>query len=262
MYYLNKIVGVMANPTVVCLILLAASGWLLGGKKRLAVSCWRLAFAVFFVGFLIWGTALPARILGLSLEREWLVDGKPPRAESFPTADAIVCLGGGMGAATNGFFAADMATGADRVWMAARLYKAGKAPKVFCTGPCCETSTKELLVDLGVPTNALVFLEEPRNTEEESREIARQVEVKGGGGERKVKALLVTSAWHMRRAKYMFEKYAPELEIVPAATDFESVISFSDGFKLKELIPSAGAMQWNEIFFREWLGFVGYRYFR
>lgn len=268
MYFINKIIGTLANPTTMAILLLAVGGWLLTGKKLLAVSCWRLAFMVVLAFFWFWGTPLASRVIGLPLECPWLVDGEPPRAEGFPTADAIVCLGGGMTVTTNGFLSADINPGADRVWMAARLYKAGKAPKVLCTGPGCRASTEKLLLDFGVPTNALVFLEKPRNTEEESKAIsdwllarkltANSQQLKAA----KPKVLLVTSAWHMRRAKYMFEKYAPGLEIVPAPTDFESVIGFSKGFGFAELLPSGRAMGQNEMYFREWLGYLGYRFLR
>lgn len=264
MYYVNKIIGALANPTTVSFVLCALC-FVLRAKRR-----WLGLVVLAFFWF--WGTPLASRVIGLPLERPWLVDGEPPHAESFPTADAIVCLGGGMDVATNGFLSADIKPGADRVWMAARLYKAGKAPKVFCTGPGCRASTEKLLLDFGVPTNALVFLEKPRNTEEESKAISGCLEVwKFGSSETtrrpnlqtsKPLLLLVTSAWHMRRAKYMFEKYASGLEVIPAPTDFESVIGFSDGFGFTEFLPSGRAMGQNEMYFREWLGYLGYRLLR
>ena len=153
-----------------------------------------------------------------------------------------------MNAATNEVYAANICPGGDRAWMAARLWKLGRAPKIICTGPKCEASTHALLLDLGVPAGALVFLENPRNTEEESKAIGAK------------KVLLVTSAFHMRLAKLMFEKYAPEIEIVPAPTDFEATIGADEGFKFRELLPGVATM--NEAYLREWIGYLGYKWLR
>lgn len=158
-----------------------------------------------------------------------------------------------MGCATNVSDYAEMTQGSDRVWQAVRLYKAGKAPRIICTGRGNETTTKGLLMDFGVPTNVMMFLDGPRNTEEEAQEVAKQ-------GVKSV--LLVTSAWHMKRAKMMFEKYARGLDVLPAPADFEATVAFSSGFSLKELIPNALALISNECFFHEWLGYWAYKYFR
>ena len=264
MYYLNKIIGVMMSPTVMGLVVLAVLV-ALRAKRR---SLWIVLGLLWF-----WTSAIPGRILGLPLEREWLVDGEIPTAAGFPTADAIVCLGGGMNAATNEVHGANMFPAADRAWMAARLWKQGKAPKVICTGTGCAASTRELLLDFGVPENAMAFIEEARNTEEEAKQIVRLFDssdclIEGGVENQTIRQsnnhqiLLVTSAWHMRRAKLMFEKYATEIEIVPAPTDFEATIGFDNGFDFRELLPNANSLLLNEAFLREWIGYFGYKWLR
>lgn len=276
MYYVNKIVGMMMSPCVMGLVVLAA---------LIALHAKRRYFWIVLGLFWFWMSAIPGRILGLPLEREWLVNGEIPTAESFPAADAIVCLGGGMSAAVHEAHGANMFLSADRVWMAAQLWKAGKAPKVVCTGTDCEASTRKLLLDFGVSSNALVFLEAPRNTEEEAKRVQglmfdvrgsvpdfkpQTSNVKLDGSRPRVleeelpaaRALVVTSAWHMRRAKLMFEKYAPGVEVVPAATDFEATIGFDGGFGLRELQPNAYCMWLNEAYLREWIGYFGYKWLR
>ena len=238
------------------------------GEKVRKVGFWMGLLLLWF-----WMSAIPGRILGLPLEREWLVNGEIPTAESFPTAGAIVCLGGGMGAATNKVHGANMSQSADRAWMAARLWKQGKAPKIICTGPGCKASTRELLLDFGVPENAMAFLEEARNTEEEAKRVqGLMFDVRGSVPDFKPqtsnvkldgsrpRVLLVTSAWHMRRAKLMFEKYAPQLEVIPAPTDFEETIAADEGFDVRELLPGNATM--NEAYLREWIGYFGYKWLR
>ena len=266
MYYVNKIVGMMMSPCVMGLVVLAA---------LIALRAKRRYFWIVLGLFWFWMSAIPGRILGLPLEREWLVNGEIPTAESFPAADAIVCLGGGMSAAVHEANGANMFLSADRVWMAAQLWKQGKAPKVVCTGTDCEASTRKLLLDFGVSSNALVFLEAPRNTEEEAKRVqGLMFDVRGSVPDFKPqtsnvkldgsrpRVLLVTSAWHMRRAKLMFEKYASGVEVVPAATDFEATIGFDGGFDLRELQPNAYCMWLNEAYLREWIGYFGYKWLR
>ena len=264
MYYLNKIIGVMMSPSVMGLVVLAVLV-ALRAKRR---SLWVVLGLLWF-----WMSAIPGRILGLPLEREWLVNGEIPAEESFPTADAIVCLGGGMNGATNEVHGANICPGGDRVWMAARLWKRGKAPKVICTGPGCAASTRGLLLDFGVPETAMEFIEEARNTEEEAKRVqGLMFDVRGSVPDFKPqtsnvkldgsrpRVLLVTSAWHMRRAKLMFEKYAPQIEVVPAPTDFEATVGADEGFKFRELLPGVATM--NEAYLREWVGYFGYKWLR
>ena len=211
----------------------------------------------------LWMTPLTTRGLGLSLEREWLVDGKVPKVGSFPNVDAIVLLGGGMDVMTNMSDYAEMRMSADRVWQAARLYKAGKAPRIFVTGKGNEFTTKGLLVDLGVSTNAMVFVDQARNTEEEAKAVSVLCSTSTlNSASTRPKILVVTSAWHMKRAMLMFTKYAPSLNAIPAPTDFEAMTYFADGFGLDEFLPDGQAIFANEIYFHEWLGYWGYKLFR
>lgn len=257
MFYLNKIIGFLTSPSFLGLAALAFAVLYAARAKRRGLARGLLIAAFAFCW--LWLTPLMTWLIGLPLERPWLVDGRIPAAGSFPSADAIVCLGGGMGGNETHPDHAEMWTSADRVWQAARLYKAGKAPLIICTGTGTERTTKGLLVDFGVPTNALVFLDKPRNTEEEGKAIAELLGARGGVAP---KVLLVTSAWHMRRAKLMFEKYAAGLEIVAAPADFEAVTLLADGFKFKHFLPSGQALAQNEYCFREWIGYLGYRCFR
>lgn len=65
-------------------------------------------------------TPIMTWVVGVPLEREFLVEGRVPPVETFPAADAIVLLGGSMGVETNSSSYAEMSASADRVWQAAR----------------------------------------------------------------------------------------------------------------------------------------------
>ena len=276
MYYINKIVGFLVSPiggaiaggivTIVCARL---------GRKRFAKWVGGMMVAWLW----LWMTPIMTWVVGVPLEREFLVDGKVPMVESFPEADAIVLLGGSMGAETNLSSYAEMWSGADRVWQAARLYKAGKAQKVIATGNGAVDTTLPLLLDFGVAKADVSFMDAV-NTEEEARSIGKML-VKSVGVEElgveesdspthpikhsstaRPKVLLVTSAWHMKRERLMFEKYAPSVEVVCAPADFENSIVAARPFSFSDFLPDPGAFMGNRVALHEWVGIVGYKLFR
>ena len=249
MYYINKIIGFVVSP--VGLAIIGGAGALICVRlKRQRVAKW-LGWAS-FAWLWLWMTPIMTWVVGAPLEREFFVDGRVPTVETFPEADAIILLGGGMGADTNHNSYAEMASGADRVWQAVRLFKAGKAPVIVATGFYPQDTTLPLLKDFGLAEDCVSFLE-ARNTEEEAKGIAKR-------GYKKV--LLVTSAWHTKRARLMFKKYAPEIEVVCAPADFEQTMMAENLFFPKAILPDANAFYFNSVAFREWIGIVGYALFR
>ena len=264
MYSMNKIVGSCLNPLVIGLSLTLFGGFCACVRRRRLGVC--LA-AVSVLWLWLWSTPMMYRWLGGALECEWPV----VKVEDAPKADAIVVLGGGMGANTNVYPYAEMGGGADRAWHASRLYKAGKAPIVIPTGTGERESTLPLLIDLGVPDSAILIEEKARNTEENARFVARMIEDHASQWERaedrnvdgrRYRVLLVTSAWHMKRSRLMYEKYAPGLEIVPAATDYEASVIMGHPFCFSDLLPDVNKLASNSALFKEYLGYWGYRLFR
>ena len=249
MYYLNKIVGFLASPIggaiAGCVIAVVCARL---GRKCLAK--WLGGFTVAWLW--LWMMPIMIWVVGVPLEREFLVDGKVPMVETFPEADAIVLLGGSMGIETNISSYAEMTANADRVWQAARLYKAGKAAKIIATGDYAKDTTLQLLKEFGVAEEDVSFLG-ARTTEEEAKGLEKL-------GYKKV--LLVTSAWHMKRARLMFKKYAPAIEVVCAPADFENMFMAENTPLFKMLLPDPNVFTLNSVAFHEWVGFVGYMFFR
>jgi uncharacterized SAM-binding protein YcdF (DUF218 family) len=158
---------------------------------------------------------------------------------------------------------AEMWASADRVWQAARLWKAGKAPRIIATGDEARESTLGLLKDFGVDEKCVEFLD-ARNTEEEARVVGEVVfnAEKQRGREAESKILLVTSAWHMKRARMMFEKYAKGIEVVCAPADFEMSMAVKRMCGLKAVLPDAYSLYLNSAAVHEWVGLIGYWIFR
>ena len=279
MYYINKIVGFLVSPiggAIAGGVIAAVCARL--GRKRMAKWIGGLTVAWLW----LWMTPIMAWVVGVPLESEFLVDGRVPAVESFPEADAIVLLGGSMGIETNTSSYAEMATSADRVWQAARLYRAGKANKIIATGNGAVDTTLPLLVDFGVAKADVSFMDAV-NTEEEARSIGKML-VKSVGVEElgveefgesdspthpikhsstaRPKVLLVTSAWHMKRARLMFKKYAPDIKVVCAPADFENTFTVEKTPLFKMLLPDPNVFILNSVAFHEWVGIVGYTFFR
>ena len=279
MYYINKIVGFLVSP-IGGAIAGGVIAFLCAKRERLRTAKWIGGITVAWLW--LWMTPIMTWVVGVPLEREFLADGKVPVVATFPETDAIILLGGGMGVDTNHNSYAEMSAGADRVWQAARLYKAGKASKIIATGDYAKDTTLPLLKEFGVGAEAVSFLD-ARTTEEEAKGLREMLGRSGGVEELGVeefgesdspthpikhsstarpKVLLVTSAWHMKRARLMFEKYAPGIDVVCAPADFENTFTAEKTPLLKILLPDPNVFMLNSVAFHEWVGIVGYRVFR
>jgi uncharacterized SAM-binding protein YcdF (DUF218 family) len=148
---------------------------------------------------------------------------------------------------------------ADRVWHTARIYHAGRAPRVVASGGnqpwlggvCSEASAmRDFLVDLGVPAEAVWLEERSRNTRENAVHTAKILEAQGIGP-----MPLVTSALHMPRALATFR--AAGINAIPAPTDFEVEVRprvFLDW------LPDAEALAASTRALKEYPGLWVYRY--
>lgn len=265
MYYLNKIVDGLVNPFALGILLLVVAAILLAkGRKKLGGGLLGAGFAWLW----IWSMPMTASLVGYSLESQW----PPQQAEKADEADAIVLLGGGMNACPDEVPYPNMYAASDRVWHAARLYKAGKAPLIIPTGVGAKDCERVLLMDFGVPAKAIVCEDEARNTEENALFVKKLLEKiqqdKQGQTPGKVqdisdpKVLLVTSALHMPRAKMLYERYAKGLTIVPVSCDHEATIAWKMPRRASDFVPSVYSLATVSFAFKEYLGYWGYRLLR
>lgn len=234
MYWFNKIAFLLVCPTTLIVALVVV-----GYRTR------RLGWLILAVGF-AWfcATCLPCRLIGVALENEHRVIP----IEQLPSADAIVVLGGGVYRNKNVSPYPEMSGAADRVWHAARLWKAGKASLVIVSGSDSDIADAVLLADFGVPKGQMLVDAESRNTQENAQKVKALLPAS-------VKSvLLVTSAWHMSRAKATFQQVLAEVEIYPAATDY----AFSNecvGLPwYGGLLPDSGYYHLTSILLKELLG--------
>ena len=245
MFYVNKVIGWVLSPLGLlflgCIggvaLRLLARGAQTGGCQR-RVGGWLVVGSLIL--FWAFSCGVTTRFLGVPLEGE---EAPPVETLELGGCDAVVLLGGGMGA-HEGCGRAEMFSAADRVWEAARQWKAHQNGDVKLTlsGGGVETSTVPLLKELGVDEKALVFFPEARNTEEEARLVA-------AAGFRRVR--LVTSAWHMPRARRLFERAGLDVRAVP--TDYEMHYCAELPLQAKDFFPSTDALWRNSIAVKEWV---------
>lgn len=165
--------------------------------------------------------------------------------------EAIVVLGGGMTPAVPPFLMEpDLADAADRVWYAARLFHRGVARRIIVSGGALSplnagpaTSEAEamrrFLVDLGVPSDAIVSEGNSMNTLENIRNVRAMV------GDSRV--ALVTSAYHMPRALKIARQ--GNLNVGAFPTDWRLPAEARPSWE--NWVPSIAAMAWSSISLRE-----------
>lgn len=179
--------------------------------------------------------------------------------QQLPRVDVVVVLGGGIEPPSPGHPRPELHAATDRVWFGAQLYRAGRAPRVLLSGgadPQRYTASeaaamRELMLDLGVPAEAIVLEERSRNTRENARFSAPLLRERGAS-----RILLVTSALHMPRALPLFQ--AQGLQVVPAPTDHEAR-DVSGWPAAQRWLPSVDALQGSTNAIKEWVGRLAQR---
>ena len=218
-YVLLKTLFMLAMPPAsLALALLLGIALTLLGRRRLAR--WLVALAI--VQLLVMSFPPAADALIRQLEDQ-------SRAAALATPrccfDAIVVLGGGIAPALPpDRVLPRLVNGADRIWLAARLYHDKIAPRIIVAGggyqadpndpaPTEAAAMRQFLLDLGVPADAIVEEAKSVNTIENIANVRAMV------GDKRV--ALITSAYHMPRALQLAA--LARLDVAAFPTDFRSL---------------------------------------
>jgi len=213
MLVLSKILALLVYPLSLGLLLLLIS--LLSSMRGLRGFAWLMALMAFLVLY------IPSTEFGSS-GLVTPLEGRHPAftPEELPNADVIVLLGGATDGESRFGNGADLNNAADRVFMAAELYNAGKAPAILISGgsqppnrPEAELLAAKLEV-LKIPRSALMLESKSRTTHDNAVYSAKLLKQAGHQH-----ILLVTSGVHMRRALTLFEQQG--LQVTAAATDHQ-----------------------------------------
>lgn len=245
--YLHKILPVFLLPVGIILILV-----MVGLLFRRRSFIW-FGLAVLWLSSTPLVSNLLVRSAEMWRERRLAIDA--------PRADAIVVLSGGRVLAPGAAAVSEWGD-ANRFFGGIELFKANKAPLLIFTGGWVPWEPKakpegELLIEyaksLGVPAKSMLTTGVVVNTQEEAEAVAalllRQSFVDTG---RVVHphVLLVTSALHMPRAQWLFERAG--LKVTPFSVDFK--VSAGSELGILDFLPSAGALSQTEQAWREMYG--------
>ena len=221
------------------------------GALLCALRCKRAGVGLALLGafwLFAWATPVASHWLRARLEAPY-----PALAlTAIEPAQAAVVLGGAVSAPSSGRPFVDLSASSDRVWHAARLFHAGKAPLLVLSGGSDRrTNTMSeaqamgvFLADLGVPESALLMETESRTTAENAAFSGRLLQQRGVR-----RVLLVTSALHMGRALPHFQGQG--LEVVAVAIDQTGPMSQRG---LLGWLPDAEALQGSGRAIKEYVG--------
>ena len=151
--------------------------------------------------------------------------------------------------------------GADRIYHAVLLYKKKKINKILITGGniafgkegVSESATlKSFLLNSGIPERDIILENQAKNTRQNA--IFTKNKLKSLNFQDK-KFILITSAFHMKRAKACFDKV--ELKTTTFPTDFYS----KDNNNWESFFPSEKKLHHSAVLLHEWFGMATYKLF-
>lgn len=149
---------------------------------------------------------------------------------------------------------------ADRLWQGIALLQQNRVKRLVFTGGSGDIKQEkrkeahyiaEYLHLLGISDSLLIYEDQSKNTHENALFTAKLFEKHGYNK----KIILITSAFHMKRARGCFEKQG--FEVVPYACD---PMTDGDPLKIHEyLLPSVQALMNWEVLLKEWVGILMYK---
>lgn len=239
MSLLSKLLPLFVLPLGVSLVLITVGT--LWKKKRPAV--WGIAI------LLLASQPFIGRFLMRAAEG-W---ADRPAVSALATADAIVVLSAGRVLAPGPDRASEWVD-ANRFYGGVDLFKAGKAPVLVFTAASRDSTGRsegDVLTafarTLGVPADAILVTHDVANTADEAREARETLTATGTDSKRIV---LVTSAFHMPRAREVFTREG--FDVIPFPVDF--TFSAGEGWSVLDIFPSVGALNNSHTALREFYG--------
>jgi uncharacterized SAM-binding protein YcdF (DUF218 family) len=193
------------------------------------------------------------------LVAKWERRFAPVKAGESVSADAAIVLGGAVEGPLPPRVEENLGEGADRLLRASRLYRRGKVARIIVSGgniPWRGTTLSEaevmknLLVEWGVPADAVSVEDKSRNTRENAVNARRML-----AAGKIESALLVTSALHMPRAMAVFRRAG--VPVVASPTDYLAVDRGPR--EIMDYLPDAGALRNTTALLREVAGMLYYK---
>ena len=250
--YLANVLPAFIFPIGSTIGILALAILLLAGRYR------RCALAALLAALSwLWLSSTPfvAEWLAGGLERRF----PPVEVSHLPSADVAIVLGGAIAEPTPPRVEVELLNTSTRVLEAARLYRLGKVKKVLVVGgnhpwnstPIPEAEfVRKLLIEWGVPSEAVVIDGQSRNTYENARDVLKLRETTSFDS-----ALLITSAMHMPRAMAVFQHAG-----IPVTASTVHVVAVRHAATIIDWVPNVAALSTTTAAMKELIGILIYRW--
>ena len=220
MYLLKKtITSFILPPGIFIISLLSVGIWFLSKKK------WKMGAFHCVMGCLMWAFSITP--ISNSMLRFLETGFQSPKN---PRGDVVILLGGSHGL--------------ERVSNAINLQKRLNIPIISCGGE----DYKDYIIKLVTGVNRIIFEEKSRDTFENAL-LAKEICERNGFK----RPIIVTSAYHIKRAILSFQKVG--MEVIPFPSNY---ISFGE-YEVKDFLPNN--YEKTSIALKEFLGLFFYRYF-
>ena len=242
MIYLHKILPLIASPLFLIFFLIILGIFFKSKKINLLV----IIILIFCSLPIISNKSISY------LEKDYL----PQDISIIDKADAIVVLSGMIKTikADNGL-KYEFDDSVDRILSGIDLFKNKKAPLLILTKGQLPWSIgisegeylKDFAIKFGVPKESILLTENVQNTNQEAKAVKKLLNTN------EIKIILVTSAFHMPRAKKVF--VASNIKVIPFAVDFGKI---EKKVTIIDFIPSAASLSAISFVVRELLGRLYY----
>lgn len=237
MIYINKILPIIVSPLGLIIILLFFGVF----RKRMLPSMIALILLI------ILSLPIVSRQLIKFLEQGYTLISP----NNVDTADTVIVLSGMIRTIKqNNEIYYEFSDAVDRVFAGIELLKLNKAQKIILTRGKLPWSLgmpegeflAQFVKSQGINKNQVILTEVVQNTNDEAIAVSKILP-------KNSKIILVTSAFHMPRAKTVFENQ--NLKVIPYAVDFRSVEKKID---VLDFLPQANAFKDSSFYFREIIG--------
>jgi uncharacterized SAM-binding protein YcdF (DUF218 family) len=237
MIFINKILPIIVSPLGLIIILL-----LFGIFRK---KMWPLLIALILL--IILSLPIVSRQLIKFLEQGYTLISP----NNVDTADTVIVLSGMIRTIKqNNEIYYEFSDAVDRVFAGIELLKLNKAQKIILTRGKLPWSLgmpegeflAQFVKSQGINKNQVILTEVVQNTNDEAIAVSKILP-------KNSKIILVTSAFHMPRAKTVFENQ--NLKVIPYAVDFRLGEKKMD---VLDFLPQANAFKDSSFYFREIIG--------
>ena len=242
MIYLHKVIALIASPLFL-IIFLIFLGIIFKSKKISLLG---------FIVLIFCSLPIISSKLISYLEKDYILQN----ISNIDKADAIVVLSGMLKTIKfNSKLEYEFNEKVDRILSGIDLFKNDKAPLLILTrgkfpwlvGVPEGEYLKNFAMKFGIPEESIFLTDSVQNTHQEAKSVKKLL------NSNEAKIILVTSAFHMPRAKKIFEAF--NINVIPFAVDY---ISSGQKINFMHFIPSAGSLSTTSFGVRELIGRLYY----